>query len=116
MKAFLSAKGRISIDGRHFVGRSVQISGDKVIIDGIEQSGSLVGPISIAIHGNIESLESTAGTITVNGSAGAVSTTSGDIKCGDVSGSVSTVSGDVACGKISGNVKTVSGDIIGKGH
>jgi hypothetical protein len=116
MKATLTAKGRITIDGRHFVGRSVQINGDKVIVDGIEQSGSLVGPISIAIHGNVETLESTAGDITVNGTAGSIETTSGDIKCGDVSGSVSTVSGDVACGKISGNVKTVSGDIIGKGN
>jgi hypothetical protein len=111
MKISLTGKGRISIDGRHFVGRSVQINGDKVVIDGIEQSGSLVGPISIAIHGNVEKLESSAGSVTVNGSAGSVSTSSGSIKCGDVSGNVSTTSGGVTCGKIAGNATTVSGNI-----
>jgi hypothetical protein len=75
MKLLNRTKSRISVDGRHFVGRSLEINGDKVIIDGIEQSGSLDGPISVSIYGDIESFEGMSGDVsvsvrTVSGSSG----------------------------------------------
>ena len=101
----------ITIDGRTFTGRSVSINGDKVIIDGVEQEGTLVGPISVTVNGNAESVENGSGKVEVTGSVGRVKTMSGDVRCGDVQGDVGTMSGDVTCGAISGNVKTMSGDI-----
>lgn len=110
-KALLSAGSRINIDGRDIVGRSVVINGDRVIVDGVEQSGSLVGPVSITITGGVERLETASGDVEVSGSCGSISTVSGDVICRDVSGSVSTMSGDIECGAIGGSVSTMSGDI-----
>jgi hypothetical protein len=102
-------KGSVTIDGRTFSGNNISISGDKVIIDGVQQEGSLVGDVHVSINGDVEALQITSGSITVT--AGSIKTTSGDVKCGDVSGSVQTVSGDVACGNVAGNIRTVSGDV-----
>lgn len=102
----------VTIDGRTFSGGSISIVGDKVVVDGVEQEGHLVGPVSIVINGNAESVETESGTVEVSGSAGRVKTISGDVKCGAVNGDVGTMSGDVTCGPISGSVKTMSGDII----
>lgn len=111
IKTVLKQSGRITIDGRDFVGRSVVINGDKVTIDGVEQEGSLVGPVSVTAHGDVEVIDGPVGSVTVSGSCGQVKTMSGDVRCGDVTGSVQTMSGDVTSGKIGGNVKTMSGDI-----
>ncbi|MDD1966128.1 hypothetical protein NPS29_12435 [Pseudomonas putida] len=104
----------VTIDGRTFTGRSISINGDKVVVDGVEQSGTLVGPISVTVNGNAESVETGSGKVEVSGYAGRVKTMSGDVKCGDVRGDVGTMSGDVTCGTVAGNVKTMSGDIIGR--
>lgn len=109
-----SSNSSVTIDGKTFTGRSVTINGDKVIVDGVEQPGTLVGPINVTVNGSAESVETTSGTVTVTGSADRVKTMSGDVHCGDVSGDVGTMSGDVTCGPITGSVKTMSGDIIGK--
>lgn len=77
-------KGSVTIDGRSFSGRSISIDGDVVVVDGVVQQGSLVGPVK---------------------------TMSGDVRCNDVHGDVGTMSGDVTCNTITGNVKTMSGDI-----
>lgn len=104
--------GRIIIDGREFSGNTVSIDGKgNVVVDGVVQSGSLVGPIRIEVFGNVESLENTSGDVKVNGDCGSISTVSGDVDAKAVSGSVTTVSGDVMCSSIAGNVETVSGDI-----
>jgi len=103
----------VTIDGRTFTGRNISISGDKVVIDGVEQGGTLVGPISVVVNGNADSVETGSGKVEVSGSAGRVKTMSGDVKCGAVTGDVGTMSGDVTCGPISGSVKTMSGDISG---
>ena len=104
--------GRIVIDGREFSGNNVTIDGNgNVTVDGVVQSGSLVGPISIEVFGNVESLKNTSGDVKVAGDCGSISTVSGDVGAKAVSGSVTTVSGDVVCSSIAGNVKTVSGDI-----
>lgn len=103
----------VTIDGRTFTGRSISITGDKVVVDGVEQDGSLVGPVSVTVNGNAESVETGSGSVTVTGGAGRIKTMSGDVHCGAVAGDVGTMSGDVTCGPITGNVKTMSGDIIG---
>lgn len=103
----------VTIDGRTFTGRSISINGDKVVIDGVEQAGALVGPVSVTVNGNAESVEIESGKVEVAGTVGRVKTMSGDVCCGDVTGDVSTMSGDVTCGAIGGSAKTMSGDITG---
>ncbi len=112
MKIFTGGSS-VTIDGRTFSARSISINGDKVVVDGVEQTGTLVGPISVVVNGNADSVETTSGKVQVDGTAGRIKTMSGDVRCGDVQGDVGTMSGDVTCGAIAGNVKTMSGDIIG---
>ncbi len=102
--------GKITIDGKSFVGSNIQINGNKVIVDGVAQDGELVGDINITVNGDVESIENTSGTVSAS-NIGSVKTVSGDVYCADVSGDVRTVSGDVRSGKIAGKVNTVSGDI-----
>lgn len=101
----------MTIDGKDFVGGSVIINGNKVIVDGVTQDGELVGDIEIHVHGDAASIETTSGSVNAMGNVGPVKTMSGDVTCGNVSGSVSTMSGDVDCGKIEGSVSTMSGNI-----
>lgn len=110
-KALFKSMGAVNIDGHNMVGRSVTIEGNRVFVDGVQQDGTLVGPISISVTGDVQKLECPAGSIEVSGSCGSVSTMSGDVFCGDVNGNVSTTSGDVTCGKVGGKVETMSGDI-----
>lgn len=112
IQLLMKAVTKVVIDGRTFIGRSIVINEDRVIIDGIEQSGSLVGPVNIIVSGHVELIDGTFGSVTVQGSCESVKTMSGDVKCGDVYGPVSTLSGDVDCSVILGHVKTMSGDII----
>lgn len=113
-KSVFCGRGTVVIDGVEFSGSSVSIVGDKVIVDGEVQGGSLVGAVSVIVNGNVDQLTLSSGTLHIDGSCGDVKTASGDIRCGDVSGDVSTASGDVTCGNIRGNVRTMSGDIIGR--
>ena len=106
----------VSINGREFSGRNISIVGDKVVIDGVEQGKSLVGPINVVVNGNAESVETSSGSVEVAGSAGRVKTMSGSVRCGDVSGDVSNMSGDINCHSIAGKAKTMSGDIRGLGR
>lgn len=101
----------VTIDGRTFTGSSISIQGDRVIVDGVEQEGSLCGPITVTVNGNADSIETASGKVVVSGSAGRVKTMSGDVECGAVTGDVGTMSGDVTCGPVAGGVKTMSGDI-----
>ena len=102
--------GNVVIDGREFRGGRVIIRNGKVTVDGKVQNGYLVGDINIVVHGDVDRLENSCGTVKAN-NVGTISTISGDIECGAVSGSVSTMSGDVKCGNIRGSVTTMSGDI-----
>lgn len=101
----------VTIDGRTFSGSSISIVNDRVIVDGVEQQGALVGPISVTVNGNADSVETTSGSVEVSGNVGRIKTMSGGVECGDVTGDVGTMSGDVTCGSIAGNVKSMSGDI-----
>lgn len=103
----------VTINGQVFNGRSISITGDKVVIDGVVQSTSLVGPINVVVNGNADSVETIDGKVEVTGSVGRIKTMSGDVHCADVSGDVGTMSGDVICHNVAGNAKTMSGDIKG---
>lgn len=107
----MRGNGRITIDGRDFVGRSVVINNDVVIIDGVVQEGKLVGPVNVTLHGDAESIETSSGTVTVTGRAGSINTQSGNVRCGDVEGGVQTMSGGVNCGSVKGPVRTMSGSV-----
>ncbi|QFT40052.1 MULTISPECIES: hypothetical protein [unclassified Vibrio] len=102
--------GSVSIDGRSFTGRSICIIGDKVIVDGVEQAGELVGDIQVKVDGNVESLQTISGDVVAN-DIGSVTTTSGDVECQSITGNVKTISGDVRSRQIGGSVNTVSGSI-----
>jgi len=104
---------RVIVDGRDFVGRNVTINGDRVIVDGVTQPGSLVNLVQVVVHGDCEMAEVTRGHITINGNAGRVKTASGDVEItGNVTGNVETMSGDVQAMSIHGSTRTMSGDII----
>lgn len=115
MRIFQSSgkgRSRVTIDGRDFVGNNVVINSDgQVIVDGVAQSGSLVGPVTVEIHGDTDKVEVAAGSVSVTGSCSSAKTQSGDITCGDVTGSVSSMSGDIRCKHVAGSCKTMSGDI-----
>ena len=105
--------GTITINGQTFTGKNINVSGNKVIIDGIDVTPESK-EINISILGSIEDLKvSSCNKLTIDGSVGSVSTQSGDVEVtGDITGDVKTMSGDVNCsGNIGGSVKTISGDI-----
>lgn len=101
----------VTVNGKSYRGSSVSIVGNKIVVDGVEQGGDLVGPINVTVNGSAQSVQTASGNIEVHGAVGTVSTTSGDVRCDDVQGGVSTVSGDVQCRVIGGSVSTVSGDV-----
>lgn len=101
----------VTIDGVSFAGKNISITGNgKVVVDGVEQAGSLIGDVNVIVDGDIDRLEVVSGSITAK-NVSSVKTTSGDVECADVSGSVSTMSGDIDCRSIGGSVSTMSGDI-----
>jgi hypothetical protein len=110
MKINMSGRGKVEIDGKGFIGNSIQISGDKVIVDGKVQEGSLTGVVNVEVYGDVSFLENESGDVRAR-NVGSINTGSGDIKCADVSGSIRTGSGDVECGNVSGSVRTGSGDL-----
>ena len=125
--SFISNKGVVNIDGREFSGSCIEISGNKVIVDGAPQDGELIGNVSVFVNGDIEtlslgsgiidaanigSIDSGSGNINCKDVSGNIETGTGDIVCEAVGGSVTTSTGDVKCHSIAGNVKTSTGDII----
>jgi hypothetical protein len=105
--------GTITINGQTFTDKNINVSGNKVIIDGIDVTPESK-EINISILGSIEDLKvSSCNKLTIDGSVGSISTQSGDVEVtGDITGDVKTMSGDVNCsGNIGGSVKTMSGDI-----
>jgi len=106
----------VIINGKSYHGNSISISGNKVIIDGVDQTPD-AKEINVSVTGNIGNLDvDYCNKLEVFGDVtGKLSTQSGDIEItGNVNGDVKTMSGDVKCGPVSGNVKTMSGDIKNK--
>lgn len=88
-----------------------------VIVDGaLQPESKLVGPITVNIEGDCDSVHTTSGDIEIrNGNAVKVDSVSGDIEiAGNVSEGVRTVSGDISCGSVNGPVSTVSGDVYNR--
>ncbi|GAB1077712.1 MAG: hypothetical protein SAqTSB_38500 [Shewanella algae] len=110
MNIQMKGLGNVVINGHSYSGRSIQICGDQVLIDGAPQQGGLVGNVTVTINGDVESLMTGSGDVNAL-SVNHISTGSGDVTCGDVTGSITTGSGDVECGSVSGSVTTISGAI-----
>ncbi len=104
-------KGTVTIDGKTFTGSSIRINGNKVTVDGVEQSGELVGDIQVTVNGNCESVENSNGNVEVKGTVGTVRTSNGKITCGNVGGDVISSNGTITCGTVSGSVRTSNGNI-----
>lgn len=104
--------GSITINGVSYSGSNVIIDGDKIIVDGKAVSTEPQKNIEVVVHGDVESLKLSSGSVKAN-TIGDVSTQSGDVECAEIRGDVKTMSGDVHAQCIGGNVKTMSGDIRG---
>jgi hypothetical protein len=109
-----NSNATVNIDGHSYSGQTVSITNGKVVIDGVVQEQSLIGPISIVVNGSVDRIDSASGDVTVMEGCGDVKTMSGDVTCrGNVTGRIETMSGDVhVTGHIGGSVETMSGDII----
>lgn len=104
----------IVIGNQTFSGRSLTISNNRIIIDGVDITANLPDQktFNIDVTGDVDRIDVDAcQKIHVNGSVGQVQTTSGDVECGDVRGSITTMSGDVDCGNVGGSIQTMSGDV-----
>jgi len=117
----------INMNGKIYSGRSVSISNNKVIVNGVDitPDSKIINIIiegdvdkievdyceSVAVNGNAQTIRTTSGDIICKDVKGDVQSTSGDIEAGNVGGSIQTVSGDINCNDVNGNVKTLSGDV-----
>lgn len=120
----------IIINGKSYLGNSITINKNKVIIDGVDVTPdskqiyiNIENDIDkldvdccekINVAGSVKSLRTTSGNVECGDVTGDIQTTSGDVECGDVGGSIQTTSGDVKCEIVHGSVKTVSGNIKNK--
>ncbi len=107
----------IKINNMNFFGRNINITNNKIIIDGVDVSSNFKNDkeINISIVGDINDLSvDSCNKIKITGNANKVKTMSGDISCSDVNGDVTTTSGDIVCGNINSSATTVSGDIKAK--
>ena len=104
----------IRINNNSYVGKSITISGNKIIIDGKDVTTDHADSkeISIIVNGDIESLDiDYCKEIAISGNVGKIRSGSGDVTCNDITGNVQTGSGDIECETISGDVQTGSGDV-----
>ena len=105
---------QIIINGKSYVGNSISISKNQIIVNGtkIVEDSKI---INISIEGNVDSLNvDSCEKVVVHGFVHSVSTMSGDVECLDVKKDVKTMSGSVECGNVSGDVSTASGDVKAK--
>ena len=119
----------IRVNGKSYYGNNVTIIGNKVIIDGVDQTPD-AKEISIQVEGNIHNLSvDYAKSIIISGDVVTLKSDSGDVSCRNVGiggvntgsgsvevensilGDVNTGSGSVKAGTIAGSVKTGSGNI-----
>lgn len=117
----------IVVNNKSYIGKSVTISGSKVIVDGVdvtpdskEISISIQGDIDnltvdyckeIKIEGNVNTINNGSGDITCSTVFNGVKSGSGDVESDTIEGDVTTGSGDVKCETITGSVRTGSGNI-----
>nr|UVX65248.1 MAG: hypothetical protein [Bacteriophage sp.] len=109
----ITINGNTVVNG-NIVGGDLSISanGDKILINGKEVYATSDKNITVVIHGNTGSINTTSGGVNVYGTAGNIKTVSGDVHVEKGAlADVTTVSGDVIAETIEGNVRTVSGDV-----
>lgn len=108
--------GCINVNGQKYTGSTISIIGNKVFVDGKDQTPD-AKDIRIEVVGDIQELEvDYANSILVEGNVGNIKSGSGDVSVdGNVTGNVTTGSGDVDCDNIiAGHVYTGSGDVTYK--
>jgi hypothetical protein len=104
----------IRINSTDYAGRNITISGNKIIIDGVDITADHkdAKEISIVVNGDLENLDvDYCKQLAITGNVGKVRSGSADVNCNDVLGNVQTGSGDVECESITGDVQTGSGDV-----
>lgn len=109
MSIFSAKKGRgatFKIDGKSFTGNEINISKDgKVVVDGVEQEGNLVGNVTVNITGDVGEIETVNGNVTCSGAVNKISTVNGNVNCEKVAGNVNSVNGRVNVRSVSGGLK-----------
>lgn len=104
-------KAKVIINGIEVEGNGINITGDKLFIDGVEHPSQLGHNISITVQGDVHSIETGAGDVQCENVTGDIKSGAGDVQCMDVGGNVTTGAGDVYASRIAGNVSTGAGDI-----
>lgn len=108
------AGSMIRINNNDYAGRSISISGNKIIVDGKDISGDHRDSkvITINVTGDLDSLDvDYCDKIEINGNVSKARTGSGDINCSNITNGAQTGSGDIECESINGDVQTGSGDV-----
>lgn len=108
------SRSMIRINNNDYVGRSISISGNKIMVDGKDIIGDHRDSkvITINVTGDLDSLDvDYCDKIEINGNVSKARTGSGDINCGNITNGAQTGSGDIECESISGDVQTGSGDV-----
>jgi hypothetical protein len=104
----------VTINGKRYVGSTVEVVNDEVKIDGkrVDTTESSCKVINITVEGNCGNVTVQVGDVTVKGSVdGEVHTGMGNIECGSVTGSVDNAMGDITCGDVGGDVDDAMGNI-----
>lgn len=115
------ASGGMSINGKSYTGKSVNMIDGVIYVDGVAVDGKeakMVGPIKVEVTGNCDSVTTSSGNIAIHsGDVKEARSTSGDITVGgDVTGNASSTSGDVRIsGSLGGNASSISGDVNAHG-
>lgn len=66
MGIFNKSKSIITINGKTYVGNSIQVTNNQVVIDGVVQEKKLSGIVEIKVEGNLASLKADCN-VTVHG-------------------------------------------------
>ena len=106
----------ININGMSFSGNNIQITNNKIYVDGKLLDGTQLEDakiFNIVVDGPLSKLDvDNAESIEIKGDAGTVKTTNGNVKVsGSINGDVKTVNGNVSAINIEGKVSTVNGNI-----
>ena len=105
----------ISINGRSFSGKNIQVTNGKVFIDGVLQGEDIQDKvINIVVEGNPDLVTvDSCNEFIVHGNVGKVKSATGDVEInGNVEGNVESSTGDISIwGTVGGDVETSTGDI-----
>jgi hypothetical protein len=112
-KWFVKETSSITINGRSYNGKVLNVSGGDVYIDGVKQldnSNLEHKEIKIEVNGNLESLELEIGEVKC-GNVGVLKVSTGDVSCHNIEGNLDVGVGDVDTFTINGSVKVGVGDV-----